>query len=102
MEDSAGPHTRPERDRTDAGGTAISSPGRQLAVGRTDRVGARRDALGAQTLRLYASDWARFCEYCAGAGARAVPAAPETVAAFLGMPGPGRAARSRRLAAIDY
>jgi len=81
----------PELDATDA-----------PQPGRIRRVGTRREVLAGETLRLYAADWARFGEYCAGAGARALPAAPETVAAFLEVPGPGRAARSRRLAAIDY
>src|SRR3954451_5838765 len=101
MEDSAGPQAEPERDGTDAGGTATWSPGWRRAADRTGRVGARRDTLGAETLRLYAGDWGRFCEHCAAAGARALPAAPQTVAAFLQVPGAGRAARSRRLAAID-
>ena len=93
MDDRVAAQAEPEP--TDAGGT-------EMRRGRTGPVGARRDALAPETLRLYAADWARFCEFCAGAGARALPATPATVAAFVEMPGPGRAARSRRLAAIDH
>jgi hypothetical protein len=64
-------------------------------------VGVRRDRLAAETLRLYASDWAKFCAHCAAAGTRALPAAAGTVIAFLAGPGSGRDARTRRLAAID-
>jgi hypothetical protein len=65
-------------------------------------VGTRKAQLAPETLRLYAADWTRFSEYCASTGARALPAAPTTVAAFLTEAGPGRAARTRRLAAIDH
>src|SRR5947209_3145621 len=66
------------------------------------RSGARRPILAAETLRPYAADWARFAEYCASGGAPSLPAEAATVAAFLAAPGPGRAARARRLAAIDH
>lgn len=63
-------------------------------------VGVRKDELSLQTQRLYAGDWARFAAFCTQAGAQALPAQSSTVAAFLHEP--GRAARSRRLAAIDH
>ena len=68
----------------------------------TTPVGTRRNTLAAETRRLYASDWSGFAGFCAAAGTRALPADPATVAAFLSLPGPGAAARTRRLAAIDH
>src|SRR5438874_2422304 len=100
MDDRLGRQDQPELEPTDAG--RAEPPAWRLAPARTGPVGARRDALAPETLRLYAADWGRFCEFCAGAGARALPATPATVAAFVKMPGAGRAARSRRLAAIDH
>lgn len=66
------------------------------------RPGAVKHELAAQTLRLYAGDWARFQRFCADRGETALPADPARVAAFLTAPGSGRAALSRRLAAIDH
>ena len=43
----------------------------------------RVETAAAETVRLYAPDWARFSEYCAASGARALPAAPATVASLL-------------------
>src|SRR4051794_30235390 len=102
MDEGARLQREPDLEATGAGDTAPALPTWPPAPGRTGRVGARRDALAAETLRLYAADWTRFCEYCAGAGARTLPATAATVAEFLQVPGPGRAARSRRLAAIDF
>lgn len=68
----------------------------------TRSVGTRQERLSPETLRLYASDWARFAAYCADIGAQALPAAAETVTAFLASAGCGRAALRRRLAAIDH
>ncbi len=93
MDDRVAAQAEPEP--TDVGGT-------EMRPGQTGPVGARRGALAPETLRLYAADWMRFSEYCGGAGVRALPATVATVAAFLQVPGPGRAARSRRLAAIDH
>src|SRR4051812_47640587 len=92
MDDRVGPPTVPAI--ADADGTR--EPGRSGAVG------ARRPVLAPETIRLYAADWARFVEYCASVGLRALPAEAPTVAAFLAAPGCDRAARSRRLAAIDH
>jgi len=72
-------------------------------AGAAAAVGARRQKLAAETLRLYAGDWARFAAFCAATGARALPATTELVKAFLQQqPGAGRAAGPRRLAAIDH
>jgi hypothetical protein len=35
------------------------------------------------TLRGYQSDWRDFCAWCEGHGVRALPAVPETVAAYI-------------------
>jgi integrase len=40
-------------------------------------------ALAPATLRAYRADWQHFCAWCRDAGWRALPAAPETVAAYL-------------------
>lgn len=79
----------------------ISDPG-QAAPRRDAAVGARKPLLAANTRRLYASDWARFAAFCLATGASALPAGPETVAALLSEPGPGRAVRRRWLTAIDH
>lgn len=65
------------------------------------RVGERRERLADETKRLYALDWARFSAHCVAVGARSAPASAATVIAFIETPGVGRAARGRRLAAID-
>jgi integrase len=67
-----------------------------------NRPGAVKADLAAETLRLYAGDWAGFARFCAASGQAALPAAPDLVAAFLATPGSGRAALARRLAAIDH
>lgn len=66
------------------------------------QVGVRRAALAAETLRLYASDWGGFSAFCANRGVGSLPATSADVIAFLSQPGGGRAARGRRLAAIDH
>ncbi len=66
------------------------------------RPGTVKTHLTAETLRLYAGDWACFQAYCAEHRAKPLPAAPGVVAAFLASAGPGRAALSRRRAAIDH
>jgi hypothetical protein len=66
------------------------------------RPGTVKSALAAETLRLYAGDWARFQTFCAERKLAALPASPELVAEFLAAPGSGRAALARRLAAIDH
>ena len=77
-------------------------PAPDCSGGKATRPGVIKSQPAAETLRLYAGDWAGFHAYCAGAGARALPASPELVAAFLAAPGVGRAALARRLAAIDH
>lgn len=66
------------------------------------RPGAVKPVLAAETMRLYAGDWEQFRRYCAARGQAALPAGPELVAAFLAVPGVGRAGLARRLAAIDH
>jgi len=58
--------------------------------------------LGAETLRLYAGDWARFAGFCVERGQPALPALAELVTTFLIQPGSGGAAMRRCLAAIDH
>ena len=83
----------PLSSETDAGG------GQGNAVLRPGTIKAQ---LTANTLRLYAGDWACFQAYCVEHRAMALPAAPGLVAAFLASGGSGRAALSRRRAAIDH
>jgi len=93
-----------------AGGTeqteaAIPSGQHDLAenpVAPARRPGTVKPHLAAETLRLYAGDWARFQTFCVERGTKALPAAPDLVGAFLAAPGSGRAALSRRLAAINH
>ena len=66
------------------------------------RPGTVKPQLAAETLRLYAGDWACFQDYCVERGIKALPASPDRVAAFLTEAGCGRAALGRRLAAIDH
>ncbi|MFL5336397.1 MAG: hypothetical protein ACJ8H8_25285 [Geminicoccaceae bacterium] len=91
--EAAADQHRSEQGRAVATAAGLSNP---------RPVGRQKAELAPETLRLCAADWARFSEYCAGAGASALPAQPTTVAAFLTQAGPGRAARTRRLAAIDH
>ena len=84
-----------EQAPIDVQGTVVVQPA-------SASVGVRREQLAAETLRLYAADWARFAAFCAETGGRTLPAAVETVIAFLQAPGAGRAALARRLAAIDH
>lgn len=62
------------------------------------RPGAVKLQLAAETVRLYAGNWAHFQTYCVGYGATALPASSELVTAFLTAPGSGRAVLARRLA----
>ena len=55
----------------------------------------------AETVRLYAGDWARFARFCAESGKPALPATSDLVALFLQREPSGRAVLQRRLAAID-
>lgn len=70
------------------------------ATEKTDPVLSRR-RLSAETVRLYASDWADFRAWCQGRGRESLPAEAATVTAYLRDAvrlGPG--ALARRLAAI--
>lgn len=61
-----------------------------------------RQALSEATLRAYRADWEDFSGWCHGRGARALPAEPATVAAYLASMAisHARATLRRRLAAI--
>ncbi len=98
-----GPARRAERQeraiRTEATRTDPPAP----AEPNPSAAAARRagpPVLAPETQRLYAGDWARFQTWCRATGQRALPATPDTVAAFLatGTLSPGT--RRRRLAAI--
>ena len=65
------------------------------------RPGSVRHEHAAETLRLYAGDWARFARFCAEHGKPALPAASDLVVLFLQQESSGRAALRRRVAAID-
>jgi site-specific recombinase XerC len=58
----------------------------------------------AETVRLYATDWAGFAAWCQASGCVALPAAPATVAAFLAATAAtlSGGALGRRAAAIAY
>lgn len=60
-------------------------------------------ALSPATLRAYRADWAHFCAWCRDAGWPALPAAPDTVAAYLAAQAVThtRSALVRRLAACS-
>ncbi len=65
------------------------------------RPGLVKTQLAAETLRLYRGDWAAFERFCHERGSPSLPATAGIVCAFLALPGVGRAALARRLAAID-
>jgi integrase len=60
-------------------------------------------ALAPATLRAYRADWQHFCAWCRDAGWPALPAAPETVAAYLASLAASHASSAlvRRLAALS-
>jgi integrase len=63
-----------------------------------------RQAHAPATLRAYAHDWGHFAQWCRAAGLAPIPAAPQTVAAYLAALAPAysRSALDRRLAAIGH
>ena len=67
-----------------------------------DQPAWRRRPSSAETLRLYAVDWAAFEDWCRGRALATLPADPATVAAFLtaGADTLGAGALGRRAAAI--
>lgn len=88
--------------------TTETTAGTALALARQD-MDAARDFIRAEksqaTRRAYAADWRGFTAWCDQRGALALPAAPETVAAFLAYSatsGAKPSTISRRLAAIRY
>ena len=66
--------------------------------------GYARQSLAPGTLAGYRSDWAHFIAWCRAHGWQHLPAAPETVAAFLAALAitHGRSALSRRVTAIGH
>lgn len=66
--------------------------------------GYARQSLAPGTLAGYRSDWAHFTTWCRAHGWQHLPAAPETVAAFLAAlaTSHGRSALSRRVTAIGH
>jgi hypothetical protein len=65
---------------------------------------AAHGAYSPNTQKAYRTDWRRFLAYCAGQGLESLPAAPESVAAFLrGECEHGRAVATvrRRAAAVS-
>jgi integrase len=88
--------------------TIARPPGHALTL-LADDLGAARDFLASEkseaTRRAYASDWRIFTGYCAARGLMALPAAPDSVMAFLAAEARGGAKAStlgRRVAAIRY
>lgn len=73
-----------------------------LTTAYADAEAYARQALSPATLRAYKSDWADFLSWCRAAGANPVPAAPETVAAYLASMATthARATIERRLVSI--
>ncbi len=65
-------------------------------------VGRITAAPAPETRRLYAADWADFCQWCRAERLASLPAAADTLAAYLlaRAPSLGRAALARRRAAI--
>jgi hypothetical protein len=89
-----------------SGSAAVPIERRRPASDVSDRPYARpgtvKQNLAAETRRLYAGDWGRFQRFCADRGETVLPASPALVAAFLASSRCGKAALSRRLAAIDH
>ncbi|GLR65429.1 integrase [Acidocella aquatica] len=83
------------------GAMPAGSPAAQAALAAA--IDFAGQALSPATLRAYRSDWAHFCAWCRDAGWPALPAAPETVAAYLAslFVSHARSALVRRLAAMS-
>lgn len=71
------------------------------AAGLRPGLGGARSEHAAETLRLYAGDWARFARFCAELGQPALPAMSDVVVLFIQQEPSGRTALRRRVAAID-
>jgi len=82
-----------------------ASQGSMLSADQADRIRGRvQDSRAAKTWAAYAGDWADFSAWTAGQGLAALPAAPETVAAYvdsLAELGRKPSTLQRRLAAIS-
>lgn len=80
---------------------ATGSPAAQAALAAA--IDFAGQALSPATLRAYRADWAHFCAWCREAGWPALPAAPDTVAAYLAVQATThtRSTLVRRLAAMS-
>ena len=79
-----------------------AGPAPRAGSGAPPRVGQVTDRPSPETLRLYRGDWARFAAWCRAQGVAALPAAPDTLAAYLlaSAGQAGRPALARRKAAV--
>ena len=68
----------------DATQGATSGPAIGAVPGGGETTAAASARQAAETVRLYAADWAAFSNWCHQRGHAALPASPATVAAFLG------------------
>ena len=82
-----------------ASGVGVSKV--RLVGAPSPKIGDVRSEHTAETLRLYAGDWARFARFCSERGQPALPATVELIALFLRQEPSGQAALRRRVAAID-
>ena len=77
-------HRAPEEERSHGSALAHPSDGSPAALAAlAAAIDFAREALAPATLRAYRADWQHFCAWCRDAGWSALPAAPETVAAYL-------------------
>ena len=90
----------PRTESAAAAATPAPTPSGQAALAAA-RALAKKAASPA-TLRAYKADWTHFAQWCAGYGFTPVPAAPETVGAYLASLAETRAPSTirRRLAAL--
>ena len=85
---------------TDIMAAAAGQTARDAALARAQNLA--RGAAAANTLRAYRADWQHFAQWCAANGFVPVPAAPETVGAYLASLAESHAPSTirRRLAAL--
>jgi integrase len=96
----------PNRATGEEGRAVVLAPNTPVSATALAALAAAMDfagqALAPATLRAYRSDWQHFCAWCREAGWPALPAAPETLAAYLATlaAGNARSLLPRRLAAL--
>ena len=74
----------PPGPATTAAGTLVAAPVPAAALAAlAAAIDFAGQALAPNTLRAYRTDWQHFCAWCRAAGWSPLPAAPETVAAYL-------------------